>query len=134
VHTPIVETPEVCDGLDNNGDGVIDEGNPGGGSVNNGNVICEGGILILRCDARHADANGDRSDGCEVDLMTDVHNCGTVGTAPPPDSHAIGWTCMNGRLYFVSCAPGWENTNGDPLDGCEQPIPTYGIHKTVDRS
>ncbi|MRG91441.1 MopE-related protein [Polyangium spumosum] len=47
------DTPEICNGLDENCDGVIDDGNPGGGAACGcgGTTVCEGGGLVCQGNA-----------------------------------------------------------------------------------
>jgi hypothetical protein len=45
----------------------------------NGTASCGDGTCEYACMSMYADCNGDPGDGCEVDLSTDVANCGACG-------------------------------------------------------
>jgi hypothetical protein len=106
-------TPEVCDGLDNDGDGHTDEGTAQ--PIANGTVVCVNGSLVTQCNAGFGGAN------CQFNLMTDVANCGSVGNGPPssPGLHVAAWTCLGGLHRIAQCSPGWFDVNLSPVDGCE---------------
>ena len=63
---PLVVTgPEVCDGIDNDADGQIDE-QVVVPTVANGDVVCHAGAFIVICRPGFTDANGYLPDGCEA--------------------------------------------------------------------
>jgi hypothetical protein len=106
---------EICDGKDNNCNGQVDEGDPGGGtSVNcgittgecvkgvnhciNGSIVCQGAIggamppygSPETCDGKDNDCDGMFDEG-----LTNMGTCGQSGTAP----------CMFGTLQCIGGAP-----------------------------
>ncbi|NOY94442.1 MAG: hypothetical protein GXP55_24970 [Deltaproteobacteria bacterium] len=88
---PCVPELEVCNGVDDDCDGMVDEGidlatDPlNCGSCNtvcggdHATAGCERGVCTLECDAGFEDCDGDPSNGCEADL-TAATNCGSCST------------------------------------------------------
>lgn len=69
----------------------------------NANAVCRSGICGLECAAHKADCNGSWADGCEVDLLSDMRNCGGCGQACDADA---GQPCINGSCLMIECDAG----------------------------
>ena len=116
-----VATAELCNGIDDNANGLTDEGFPLG-PVPGGVSVCSADGLgtTLQCSTGFADGDGLPENGCEIDLRTDPANCGAIGNAIPPDgSLNANWTCVDGTVRIATCLAGWLDLNGSPVDGCE---------------
>jgi hypothetical protein len=61
--------------------------------------------------------NGNDADGCEINVNSDVDNCGACGSVCVIP-HATP-ACMNGACSIASCDSGWTDCNGSATDGCE---------------
>ena len=63
------------------------------------------------CGSNTADANNDRNDGCEVDLLTDANNCGSVGNVC---GACINGACCNANVdqSCGSCGRGTTQCDG----------------------
>ncbi len=83
-------------------------------------ATCSAGVCGVACDASHADCNADPSDGCEVDISTDVGNCGACANACPSDATDTA-TCAGGHCG-IQCLTGHGDCNNDPTDGCENTL------------
>ncbi|NOY91478.1 MAG: formylglycine-generating enzyme family protein [Deltaproteobacteria bacterium] len=123
---------ETCNGLDDNCDGTIDEGNPGGGASCGiatgacvaGMLRCSGGGLscfgavgpsLESCNGLDDDCDGVVDNG--FDLTNDPRNCGGCGnTCAFPNAVA---TCAARTCSMGACAPGYVDRNGNAADGCE---------------
>jgi Notch-like protein len=122
---------ETCDGVDNDCDGAVDDGNPGGGASCGtdagvcmaGTTQCQNGVLFCvgavgggaeTCNNLDDDCDGAIDDG--YDKQNDPLHCG--GCAPCNLPHAVEG-CALGACTVASCDFGFVNLNGLPADGCE---------------
>ncbi|MBK8255919.1 MAG: hypothetical protein IPK82_25040 [Polyangiaceae bacterium] len=79
---------------------------------------CAAGMCAIgACLAGFADCDGNPMNGCEVNIGSDLNNCGGCGTVCAP-ANAAG-TCSAGTCQVASCNSSFANCNGLPGDGCE---------------
>jgi hypothetical protein len=86
-----------------------------------GSPVCSGGMCAVElCNAGYADCDGVASNGCEVQLTTNVANCGACGHACIfPYATA---TCTGGTCAIQICVAGRGDCNGNAADGCEHDL------------
>jgi hypothetical protein len=137
---PPDEPEALCDGQDNDCDGVIDDGivlgtcGPPEGSTGEcqlGQLQCVGGGTVCvgaeyptfeLCDGLDQDCDGNNTNG--FSLMTDPQNCGMCGNVC--DVANATAACVNGDCVVGSCDPDFHDVNMDGqspdppgTDGCE---------------
>ncbi len=122
---------EVCNRRDDDCDGTVDEGDPGGGAACGSSVgACMTGVE--QCVAGVVECVGSVGPSTEVCNMTDddcdsmtdegflsgdINNCGMCGNVC---SFANGFAeCQSSSCVLVACEDGFWDANGDPSDGCE---------------
>ncbi|APR85549.1 Tryptophan synthase alpha chain [Minicystis rosea] len=133
---------ETCNDKDDNCDGLVNEGNPGGGQTCESNcpggtclgectpgttlcagtsILCVGGQgpTLEVCDGKDNNCDGTVDDG--FDLQNDPLNCGVCGKVCTA-KNAIGG-CQNGQCVISACLPGHANLDGDAQNGCEYTCP-----------
>ncbi len=91
-------------------------------SVQNGAGTCIGQTCNYFCGPGFANCNGNWSDGCELNLMTNVSNCGACGNVCQTQAHQTA-SCSNGSCA-ISCVSGWSNCDNDNANGCEVSVNT----------
>lgn len=81
-----------------------------------GTADCARGVCLVTCATGYADCDGDRTNGCEVDLARDVDHCGACDQAC---INAGGITeCIAGRCA-PTCSIEAADCDGDLQNGCE---------------
>lgn len=70
--------------------------------------------------ATKQDCDGNKQNGCEVDLATDPNNCKTCGNVCSLP-HASS-TCTQEICVVTACDAGWDNCDANDANGCETNI------------
>ena len=92
-------------------------------AVSNSVVSCDNSAcVILLCVGTFQDCDKVYSNGCEIDVSSDLLNCGNCGTPcsiiDSPFSTS-GFVCSNGGCDFINCNDGYADCDEIPGDGCE---------------
>ena len=91
--------------------------------VNSACAPVDGGLSACTCDEGYGDCNEDYSDGCEVDVFTDMEHCGACETECGGPAYANATAvCAAGECSIGSCSAGFEDCNAVAGDGCESNI------------
>jgi hypothetical protein len=118
-----------CDGIDANGCEVNtteDARNCGAcqhdcGNLPNAVAGCSGAeCRIVACVDGFGDCNDLVEDGCELDVLVAVNNCGTCGSPCEP-MNAVG-ACVAGQCTVGSCTPGFADCDDMAETGCESDL------------
>jgi hypothetical protein len=91
---------------------------------------CVTGVCGGTCAAGFADCDNTLGDGCEVDINTDVANCGACNHA----CNIAGAVaqCAAGVCGYVTCIAGYNECDGDLTNGCEVHGPCPVAHDLAD--
>ncbi|HTQ04098.1 MAG TPA: hypothetical protein VMI54_09580 [Polyangiaceae bacterium] len=72
---------------------------------------------VLSCLPGTADCNGDPSDGCETNTLTDTRSCGTCGhQCDLPNADSL---CVGGQCQIDKCRGAFDRCSTDQGDGCQ---------------
>jgi hypothetical protein len=126
---------EVCDSVDNDCDGIVDNNLTDLGACNvpppppagatspckAGTKSCLAGVLTCNgsvgptsnVDSCGVDANCDGVLSSQPDLQNDVANCGACGTSCYAGSVHGVWSCQTGMCVFQGCETGYYDLDGD---------------------
>jgi len=137
----VLPQPEICDGRDNDCNGEIDDGNPGGGDPCGpqeegqcspgiwncvaGRLVCEGAVLpgVEICDCADNDCNGEIDDGALCPEGTACINCQCVtpcqGEFCPQGMECVEGYCIPNACFGVRCASGETCVGGECVNFCD---------------
>lgn len=129
-------SPETCNGLDDDCDGVVDNGIDLSTSATDcgscghacGELTgvetgaCSGGGCVVTCRSGFDDCDGDPDNGCEANLDVEVANCSGCGMAC--DFANGAGTCAGGTCALSECEAGFADCDADGRNGCEVDLTT----------
>lgn len=122
-----------CDGNPNNGceTNLISVNNCGGCGVtcpiypNTTASSCVNGVCVVGpCVAGYQNCDGNAANGCEAFLATSVTSCGACGITCQSFPNAGPSTCVSGNCVMGPCLSGFQDCDGNPLNGCESNLST----------
>jgi hypothetical protein len=83
----------------------------------NASAYCGASRCELSCNSGFADCNQVNSDGCEIDVDTNLNDCGACGNIC--GSAGTSAVACNQGSCALTCAAGYQNCDGKPGNGCE---------------
>ncbi|WP_437605531.1 hypothetical protein WMF20_31075 [Sorangium sp. So ce834] len=93
----------------------------------NGTTGCIDGVCtVSSCTNNFADCDGNPTNGCETNLLTDVRSCGACGASCLKE-HTTAF-CNGGNCNIMGCAQDHADCDLDPLTGCETDLRTSAAH------
>ena len=122
---PGTSTAETCNNIDDNCNGIPDDGSPlvlCPRPTNATATRCDVGTCVLdNCASGFGNCDAVYSTGCETSLNS-LTNCGTCGTGCSlANANA---TCATGSCAVQSCDASWGNCDGSAATGCETRLDT----------
>ncbi len=119
---------EICNGLDDNCNGMIDEDPDAMASCNETGTVgacVMGGCTIAMCTGTYANCDGLTSNGCEADLDSDAAHCGACGNACPTGGLCTSGTCGCPASQPMVCGGACVDTTSDTANcgGCGNACP-----------
>jgi hypothetical protein len=119
---PHPASPELCNGVDDDNNYVVDDSPIDVGPVPHGANTCQSGMLTLICDAGFEVGVG----GCTpIDTLSDGRNCGSLGNDVTVVAHGAG-ACVNGAGSIATCDQGFGDADLLVSTGCEANL-TYDL-------
>jgi hypothetical protein len=93
----------------------------------NATPACAAGVCgYTACNAGFGDCDGNRANGCEVDVRTAVAHCGACGRTCAPANAAA--SCAAGVCGYTACTAGFADCDGNRANGCEVDVRTTVAH------
>ncbi len=99
----------------------------GGGTDNRCGCACQlphatasclsGVCSVSQCNSGWADCDGQPDDGCEVNIGTEIHNCGACGKECVGTNGIAG--CVDGTCVLQGCLAGYGDCDQVAENGCE---------------
>jgi hypothetical protein len=124
----VLPTTEVCDNVDNDCDGTVDNGNPGGnvacntglqGACAAGTTACTAGTLVCN---QNQQSSPEVCDGLDNDCNGQVDDGLGTGQACSPGQICIGGACVSCPTGQIACTNACVDTTSDSSNcgGCGQ--------------
>ncbi|MBK6580764.1 MAG: hypothetical protein IPG17_32370 [Sandaracinaceae bacterium] len=121
---------ELCDGADNNCDGLFERDLDRDGHLDPGSVCSGGNAPVDDCNDFSATTYADATELCDrVDNDCDGSSDERVDAdASCAVSGVAAGFCIDGACHVAACEPGFGDCNADARDGCETDLATSATH------
>jgi hypothetical protein len=97
-------------------------------AVPHGTPGCSASACHVTCDQGFVDADGQYPNGCELDVRTDLANCGGAGVVCAPGPHVATAACVAGICGVGTCTQGFADCDGVASNGCEVDLQNTATH------
>ncbi len=99
-----------------------------------GSADCQAGQCVLAaCENGWKNCDGQDSNGCETNILTNPAHCGDCAAACALPQVAVPG-CSVGLCTIVTCEPGWGDCDGIDNNGCENPLDSLAHCSACDTS